>query len=269
MKTLTLREIQLFELRILLEYQQLCNQYNLKFYLCGGTMLGAARHQGFIPWDDDIDVMMPRPDYMELMKLIREKDILPDYLKMYAYELENADYPFGKLANINSHLDQKYAEDESLSHLWIDIMPVDGLPDDIQEVKKIYKKTDQLRRIILLCWAKLGEGTTLFRRISKFILVPIAKAIGARYWCSKIDEIARHYDFNNSKYVGIISWGIYGAGERCLKRDFDKCIEVDFEGYKMPAMSCWDEYLKGLYGDYMQLPPENKRKVHMVKAWVD
>lgn len=269
MEVLSLREIQLTELQILVEFKKICNEHKLRFYLCGGTLLGAARHHGFIPWDDDIDVMMPRPDYMELMKLVREFNILPDYLEMFSYELGNADYPFGKLANTNTHLDQRFAEDESLSHLWIDIMPVDGLPESINDVKRIYQTTDRLRRIILLCWAKLGEGTTPLRKLSKYILVPIAKAFGARYWCSKIDKIARQYDYNTSQYVGVVSWGIYGAGERCIKEDFDRSVEVEFEGYKMPAISCWDLYLKGLYGDYMQIPPENERKVHMVKAWVD
>ena len=76
-------------------------------------------------------------------------------------------------------------------------------------------------------------------------------------------------DFHESEYVGVITWGLYGAGERCLKEKFIIPVEVEFENNKFYTISCWKEYLTGLYGDYMKLPPEDKRRVHLIKAWID
>lgn len=254
---------------MLLDFQQVCEKYHLKFYLCGGTLLGAVRHKGFIPWDDDIDVMMPRPDYDRLMQLEKSQGIFRKHLKLYSFELENADYPFAKVVNMNTTILQKYAKDESLSHIWLDIFPADGLPSDVDEIKRIYRKVDKLRKILSLCWAKIGEGTTKLKKYAKYILVPVIKCIGADFWCQKIDLISRQYGFAESEYVGVISWGRYGVGERCLKEKFEKSVEVEFEGYKFPVMSCWEEYLIGIYGDYMKLPPEGEREVHMMKAWIE
>lgn len=269
MKDLTLREIQMTELQILLDFQQVCEKYHLKFYLCGGTLLGAVRHKGFIPWDDDIDVMMPRTDYDKLMKLEKEQGIFNKHLKLYSFEMKNADYPFAKVVNMNTTILQQYAEDESLSHIWIDIFPADGLPKDNDEAERIYKKVGRYRKALTLCWAKVGEGTTKLKRYAKYLFVPMAKTVGAHYWCKQIVQMSRQYGYEEAEYAGVISWGLHGLGERCLKEKFEKSVEVEFEGYKFPAMSCWKEYLTGLYGDYMQLPPEEEREVHMMKAWLN
>ena len=269
MAILTLKEIQNIELQILLQFKKTCEKWDLRFYLCGGTMLGAARHNGFIPWDDDVDVMMPRPDYMKLIRLEKEKKIFSDELKLYSSETGNSDYPFAKLAYVKSHIVNQYMEDDSVEHLFIDIMPVDGLPTDDLKVKKIYRKANYYRRLLMLCAAKYGEGTTLVRKMSKYVMIPFARLFGSRYWCRKLDSLSKNCNYDTAEHVGIISWGLYGTGERVAKDAFEKKVTVLFEGNNMPAMSCWDAYLRGLYGDYMQLPPENKRRVHMVQATLD
>lgn len=268
-KNLTLRELQMAELEILLEFQRVCKQYNLKFYLCGGTMLGAIRHKGFIPWDDDIDVMMLRPDYEQLMTIVKEKNPFQKHLKLCSDELGNFDRPFAKLFNLNSYYFQPFEDEKENNHIWVDIFPVDGLPSDMNEVKKIYQKAKLFRTPLLMCKAKWGTGTTRIKKYFKYIFVPIVKLVGIDFWCAKVNSIAKKYKVEESDYVGIITWGMYGAGERCLKTDFMKSVEVGFEGHTFEAMSCWHEYLTGIYGDYMKLPPEEKRISHMIDAWID
>ena len=77
------------------------------------------------------------------------------------------------------------------------------------------------------------------------------------------------YKYDTSKYVGIVTWGLYGVGERMLKSEFEKQIKVEFEGHEFPAFSCWDSYLRGLYKDYMQLPPLEKRQTHNIDAYIE
>lgn len=95
MEKLDFRSMQLEELKLLLEFKQFCEKYKLKYYLCGGTLLGAVRHQGFIPWDDDIDVCMPRPDYEQMIRIVKETQ----EIDLIAFELDNCTYPYAKLVN--------------------------------------------------------------------------------------------------------------------------------------------------------------------------
>lgn len=83
-----------------------------------------------------------------------------------------------------------------------------------------------------------------------------------------MEQIARKIPYENSNYVGAVTWGLYGTGERMLKKEFEKSVLVDFEGIRFPTFSCWDSYLKGLYGDYMELPPIKQRRTHDMKVYL-
>lgn len=256
---LTETEVKEELLKMLLLFQKICNNNGLKFYLAGGTLLGAIRHKGFIPWDDDIDVCMPRKDY-EKLKYITKKIEGKYVLKKSTY------YPFSKFINEKSFVEGKYNSYDN--KLWIDIMPVDGLPEDIELVEKIYSKIDFQRKILKIINSKLGEGTTRFRKYIKYILKPLAMIYGYKRCKKTINKIAQKYNYSDSKYVGAVTWGLYGKGERMLKAEFEKAVLVEFEGYKFETFSCWDSYLNGLYGNYMELPPVEKRKTHDMEVYL-
>lgn len=261
MKKLTAEEIKIKEIDMLLELHCFCIKNNLRYYISGGTLLGAIRHKGFIPWDDDIDVCMPRNDYQILLeKFFSDKKNLR--------LITSFDIPFAKIVDLNISINSKFDLSKSKKFLWIDIFPVDGLPENIQDVKKIYDKCNFYRSILKLIDAQLGEGTTLFRKYSKYILKPLAKLYGRKRCIDKIEQIAKSNPYETSKYVGAVTWGLYGTGERMLKSEFEKSVEVEFEGHKFPAFSCWDSYLRGLYGNYMELPPIEKRKTHNMTVYL-
>ncbi len=263
-KKLDLSEIKKVELRILLEFDKFCKANDLRYYLAGGTLLGAIRHRGFIPWDDDIDVCMPRDDYERLQSIGREIN----GLLLKSNKQGNASIPFSKLVDPKTKIDLQFVDNDYDNNLWIDIFPVDGLPKDFDEVKAIYSKCNFYRRIFLLSDAKLGEGKTFFKKYAKYLLQPFVRIYGKRRCIENIERLAAKYPYAESEYVGIVTWGLYGAGERMLKSEFEQVVEVEFEGHGFPAFSCWDSYLRGLYHDYMQLPPLEKRQTHDMVAYL-
>lgn len=258
-------EIKNLELEILLKFDEFCQEHKLRYYLAGGTLLGAIRHQGFIPWDDDIDVCMPREDYEKAAKMFGVQD---DRYKLRSNGIDNFSAPFAKILDLHTKIISKVSNSNIESNLWIDVFPVDGLPEDIANVKNIYDKCHFYRGMLTLIDLKMIDDKNIIKRVIKIILKPIALIIGQKWFVNKLEKIAMQYSYDSCKYVGAITWGLYGVGERMLKSEFETSVEVDFEGHKFPAFSCWDSYLRGLYHDYMQLPPIEKRQTHNVEAYL-
>ena len=263
MEKLTLKEIQKIELDILIEFTKFCNENNLRYYLAGGTLLGAIRHKGFIPWDDDIDVCMPRPDYEKFIKMFRSPN---EWIEIKSNRLNNLAVPFTKLVDKRTTVISKYNTSNVDTNIWIDIFPVDGLPENLNEVKKIYEKCAFYRTVLNLSTAVLGEGKSTFRKYFKYILKPLAQLYGKQSCIDNMEKLALANPYEESKYVGSVTGGLYGIGERMLKNEFEQDVRVKFEGYTFTTFLCWDSYLKGLYGEYMILPPFNERKQHDIEA---
>lgn len=265
MKRLTNAEVKEIELNILLEFHGFCTKYHLRYSLSGGTLLGAVRHKGFIPWDDDIDVCMPRPDYERLVRTFKSEN---NNLEIKSYSLGNYSAPYTKILDRNTVIYSKYNSSLEAASLWIDIFPVDGLPENDNDTRKIYELVSLYRRVFMLCDARLGEGTTTFRKMSKYILKPFALLYGRERCAKKIEEISRRIPYDKSDYVGAITWGLYGLGEKMEKSKYESFVSMEFEHHFFSVYSCWDSYLKGLYGNYMQLPPIEKRKTHDMEAYL-
>ena len=144
MTKLSLAEIQKAELDIMVVFDRVARENNLKYSLCAGTLLGAVRHKGFIPWDDDIDVTMPRPDYEKLLQLNREKSLWPQSLELCSFEDGTLNSPYMKLFDRTTKIvEENYSQDDVRS-LWIDIFPVDGVPADRKERVRHYRKALKL-----------------------------------------------------------------------------------------------------------------------------
>lgn len=269
MRKLELQEIKDLEYNILVEFDKFCEANHLYYALNGGTLLGAIRHEGFIPWDDDVDVMMPRPDYDRLLHDIEMNyDSLPEYIRVERWTDGTNDYPFIKLVDTRTKLSAEfYDESCGTQNIWIDVFPVDGNCEDDKALDKLHKKELFVRTLLCTKLAKSGEGKSFIKRLMKPVIKFFLLPISCKKLCAYLDKLGKTYDYNSSTQVGLVVWGI-GVRERIDKAAFEIPVKVKFEGAQLNAPSNYVEYLTRQFGDYMQLPPEDQRQTHGVTAYM-
>ena len=267
-RQLDLQEIKDTELNILLEFAKICEKNHMTFYLCGGSLLGAVRHKGFIPWDDDIDICMTRPEYERLAQLARDRKLdKPDWLEIVCYENGTSRFPFIKILDKRTRVRNEFFKDSDYDNVWVDLLPVDGLPDDDNEVAVLYKKMFRYRKLVQMKYVRPFKAKSLAKMLTKPIMSAYAHIVNTDRYNEKLVKAAKANAFETSNRVGIVTEGLYGVKEAIPREAYLKPIEVEFEGHTFKATSYWDEYLHNLFGDYMQLPPEDKRKTHEMKAY--
>lgn len=262
MKNIELKEIQQLELEIMKDVHKFCKENNIRYYLAGGTLLGAIRHKGFIPWDDDIDIIMPRPDYERFIKEYKSKK--PYYILTSTHNNSQHLYTFSKIFDNRTIKIEKEIEysDGNIGGVEIDIFPMDGLPKDIKQSNKYFNNQKNIFKYYSLSVSKFTKSKNIFKTIPKYLVVRVCKFIGKEKFIKFINKKAEKYNFNDSEYVGCSVVPYYGNRERVLKSNYINKIEVQFESELFYAPEGYDEYLSNLYGDYMKLPPKEKRVTH-------
>ena len=261
LRQLSLREIQLKELELLKKFDKFCQENRLEYFLCGGTLLGAIRHKGFIPWDDDIDVFMPRPEFGKLQKLLKKNNKLEN-AEFTSYFLKNSIYPYIKLEDMRSLYKESDAVRDT-NRIWIDIFAIDGFSNN-QVLDFILIKTVKVLRFFLARFLKRAVLENEVNKIKKFfhlILSPIVLLFPANTWAKTIEAVCMTVPYNKTAYVGGVQWG-YGLNEKLPKSGIER-IDVEFEGCIFPGLKCYEQYLTQLYGNYMEFPPAEKRTPHM------
>ncbi|MDH8701014.1 lipopolysaccharide cholinephosphotransferase [Dysgonomonadaceae bacterium PH5-43] len=248
----TIEATQSLILDILKEYQKICEEHNLKFYLTAGSLLGAVRHKGFIPWDDDIDVGMPRKDYEifiknahKWLKAPLELDC-PEYNDKYVYF-------FAKVVNYNTTIEQRYC----VSGAYIDIFPLDGVPDS-----KLRRRLHQLRfkaakELFYICRRNPFRHGKSF---GGYINLLIQKIISPKLAYKIYKSVITSYDFEKSNSFSDHSNEITNM----MSKDVlgKEKIKIQFEDFESYGMKDNDTYLTCYFGDYMTPPPVEKRRPH-------
>jgi len=260
----TIEELKQHLLEMLIALDEFCSEHGLRYYLSGGTLLGAIRHKGFIPWDDDIDVNMPRPDCEKLMELSGGKIgryILnpPNYSETYhAYHWKLYDDSILICKRKNKGFGKKVYPP------FIDIFPIEGLPASDAGNRAHYRKIGIWKSLANALWGdKWFHGSTTGRKILNAMGRPLAKLLGKRRLFKHVISTARSIPFDESDYIGVMMTNVHKTEERVVKAEYIPRIDVEFEGHTFPGPAGYDTYLTQLYGsDYMELPPEEKRVSH-------
>lgn len=243
---------------LLKEVKETCEANNIRYFICGGTLLGAVRHGGFIPWDDDIDVIMPRPDYNRLIDLQR-KGLLKN--TFHCNEIDkHYKYAFGKYCEDGTLVREKSVDAGDFG-LWVDIFPLDGLGDTFEEAEKTFNKAKPYANLL---WATITP-----MRIKALFLIPPATPIFfmQKYFLNKVNSIAQKRAYETSAYVGTLS--SYMKKQQILNKDILKdIVMLPFEGELYAAPVGYKTWLTQFYGEnYITPPPENKRKNHDFAAY--
>jgi lipopolysaccharide cholinephosphotransferase len=264
MKTIKSQELKQIQLAILKDVHDFCEKENIGYFLAYGTLIGAVRHKGYIPWDDDIDIAMPRPDYERFFKTYRSSE----------YEALNCDnsiehlYSFGKVYDKRTVLDE-YIAFKQKTGVYIDVFPFDGVPKNSRYPKKIVYKIQYYVYIGNLKKNKIqGIKRSFIKQVLFVILQLPALFYSYLYVVRRVNELCMTYKYEDSEYVANLNANFIRAKQHLLKSDFDERILAEFEGYQFYIPKGYDKWLTDVYGDYMKEPPENEREsTHKFTAW--
>lgn len=265
MNELTIKEIQEISLEILYTVSIICEEQKLRYALIYGTLIGAIRHHGYIPWDDDVDIMMPRPDYDKLLVFLKHH--LHEYPHLQVFNREECpEYPY----MITRISDDRYILDMANEKpfgmgVFIDIYPYDGLGKTKKEAVKYGLKGDRLSSLCYQATRKrfaIETTTSTVRKVLKFPAHLYAKMRGKDYFQDKLERLARIKDYDASEYVGCVIWLSGGKKDIFPRKWFDETIMMPFDKYEFRIPKNYDAVLRHGYGDYMQLPPEKDRIGH-------
>lgn len=243
-------------LTLLDKFVAICEQYHLQYYLAGGSVIGAVRHKGFIPWDDDIDVHMPRADYERLQLL--PDSVWGENMRLASWRtIRNYPYDFLKLELNNTTIIERLPLGY-IGGIYLDIFPLDFMSDDKKQIKSFEKQYVKLEKRYVRCTI-LNDNDC--ESIWELIGLKIARRLyNHKKWMEKWERLAMSFSEKQNKVCH--SHGYFYDKGGMNAEWFGAGILMEFEGRKVLVPQDYDAYLKQVFGDYMKLPPVDSRKGH-------
>lgn len=248
-------ELKSIQLDILKFVHDFCQANSIKYFLAYGTLLGAIRHGGYIPWDDDIDIAMMRPDYE---KFIEEFSKQKSKYRVLSVRSSEYQYPFAKVDRTDTVM-KEFSNLKTEIGINIDIFPIDYLP--LGKEKMFFDKVNKYFKLYTFKCVKCSPQIALYKNIILRLFQICFKYVSFNYLCSKIDLLAKQ-----SRESGLCANIVasYGFNEVTDVLCFNKVVDISFEGCLFKAPLDGHQWLTNIFGDYMQLPPESKRVSHHV-----
>lgn len=259
-QSISLEEMQDIEFGILKFFKNICDKHELNYYLAYGTLLGAVRHQGFIPWDDDVDVIMPREDYYRLVNIMKNEK--KSYYELVSFDTQpKFTAPLPKIIDTRTSLIQHYDLIEKVPlGVYMDIFVVDGLAGDYEQALRSYKNANNC----FVKWARADavlfppDRTKLYGLL-RWIRNSPYKIRGVRYYMRRQRENNSRYSFYKSKYVAPLDMAGTSPKQYIYESAwFGNGRNLLFNGVEFRVPLDYDKILRNRYGDYMLLPPEEE-----------
>ena len=263
-----LNDTQRYILYVLREVTRVLEELNIPYFMQGGTMLGAIRHGGFIPWDDDVDLGIPRADYDRMLKEVAAR--LPENLELRTYDDEtDHHYYFARIVDKRYQIRRMGSIEERLENIWVDLFPLDGMPNGF-----ISRQWHKMRLLVtrlkfhLSCFEKVNikrPGRPLVERIIiRFAMIThVGSWWNTRKQLDKLDRLLKKYPPEKSRYfVNFTGQTSFKFNEMFMKEIYGQGKAYPFEDMVLIGPEQYDPYLKSLYGDYMTPPKETDRNAH-------
>lgn len=263
MKQIDLEIIKKLQVEMLKYINEICKKNNIDYFLIGGSLIGAIRHNGFIPWDDDIDIALTYKNYKRLCDAIK-KDNNSRYELLNHEIQEDYFYPFGKIVDTKTVLNEKNYKKIKNYGVYVDIFSYYNLPNDKKKRIKQYKRIKNLQRQIFYWSLKNPYNSSIIKNILKIPVVIYSKLKGINKILKQYNNILLKYNNEKCEYI-ISNWPLYKMNCEIQKNITIKDVEEhQFEDMKALIPKQYDEFLKTTFGDYMKLPPKEKRIVRHI-----
>ena len=253
-----LNELKSIELEIMKKIHYFCVENDIKYFLSYGTLIGAIRHKGFIPWDDDIDILLPRPDYNKFVELFPKYAVDNDIYLTNNKTNPVLIRPYSKVCDARTVQYEPKYKDPDPRGVFVDVWPLDGLPKN--PIKRFFYTKIMYIKYVHMMASLTNIDYIPKKNIFKRFLIKLFNKTNYVKLVDKYDKYIRKYDYDNSKYI--VSSAVKAM---VLKKElFDTGRLIDFEDTKFYIPSGYDRYLRKFYGDYMTPPPIDKQVPHHV-----